>query len=45
MLTGGTDASGGRHGNQHNHVALIIGKEDEISRIYSSIGISPIHMS
>ena len=45
MLIGGTDVSGDRHGSQHNHTALIIGKEDEISRIYSNIGISPIHMS
>ena len=37
--------SGDRHGSQHNHAALIIGKEDEISRIYNNIGISPIHMS
>ena len=45
MLIGGADVSGGKADGQHNHVALVIGKEDAINRIYNRIGISPIHMS
>ena len=45
MLIGGADVSGGEADGQHNHVALVIGKEDAINRIYNRIGISPIHMS
>lgn len=45
MLIGGADVSGGEADGQHNHAALVIGKEDAINRIYNRIGISPIHMS
>ena len=45
MLIGGVDVSGDKHQGQHNHAALIVGKEDAINKIYSKIGISPIHMS
>ena len=44
MLIGGADVSGGEADGQHNHAALVIGKEDAINRIYNRIGISPIHM-
>ena len=45
MLIGGIDVSGDRHQGQHNHVALVVGKEDAINNAYNKIGISPIHMS
>ena len=45
MLIGGVDVSGYKHQGQYNHAALIVGKEDAINKIYSKIGISPIHMS
>lgn len=45
MLVGGTDVSGSEADGQQNHVALVVGKEDEINRIYNNIGVSPIHMS
>lgn len=45
MLIGGTDVSGSEIDGQQNHVALVVGKEDTINRIYNNIGISPIHMS
>ena len=45
MLVGGVDVSGDRHQGQHNHVALVVGAEDAITRVYNKIGISPIHMS
>ena len=45
MLLGGVDVSGDKHQGQHNHVALIVGKEDVVNRTYNKIGISPIHMS
>ena len=45
MLVGGVDVSGDRHQGQHNHVALVVGAEDAINRVYNKIGISPIHMS
>lgn len=44
MLVGGADASGSGADGQQNHVALIVGKEDSINRIYNKIGIRPIHM-
>ena len=45
MLIGGADVSGCKADGQHNHVPLVIGKEDAINKIYNKIGISPIHMS
>lgn len=37
--------SGSKQGGQHNHAALVVGKEDAINRIYNNIRVSPIHMS
>lgn len=45
MLVGGTDVSGSEADGQQNHVALAVGKEDAINRIYNNVGVSPIHMS
>ena len=45
MLVGGADVSGSKDDGQQNHVALVVGKEDTINRIYKNVGISPIHMS
>lgn len=45
MLIGGADVSGSKADGQQNHVALVVGKEDVINRIYNNIGVSPIHMS
>ena len=45
MLIGGADVSGSKADGQHNHAALIVGREDAVNRIYNNIGISPIHMS
>ena len=44
MLIGGADVSGSNADGPENHVALVVGKEDAINRIYNKIGISPIHM-
>ena len=45
MLIGGADVSGGMREGQRNHVALVVGKEDAINRIYNKIRVNPIHMS
>ena len=45
MLIGGVDVSGSKADGQQNHVALVVGKEDTINRIYNNVGISAIHMS
>ena len=45
MLIGGADVSGSAADGQHNHVALVVGKEDAINRIYNNIGVKRIHMS
>ena len=45
MLVGGADVSGSEADGQQNHVALVVGKEDTINKIYKNVGISPIHMS
>ena len=37
--------SGGMREGQRNHVALVVGKEDAINRIYNKIRVNPIHMS
>ncbi len=45
MLIGGIDVSGDKHDGQHNHVALVVGKEYAVNRIYNKIGLRAIHMS
>ena len=45
MLIGGADVSGSKVDGPVNHVALIVGKEDAINRIYKNIGVPSIHMS
>ena len=45
MLIGGADVSGSNTDGPENHVALVVGKEDEINRIYNKIGVRSIHMN
>ena len=45
MLVGGADVSGSEADGQQNHVALVVGKEDTINKIYKNVGISPLHIS
>lgn len=45
MIIGGTDVSGNTvGGGQHRYIAIVIGKEESINRVYGKIGLAEIHM-